>query len=81
MAFSDARKVAAMMFDAELRSIADGGHLFAEYFMLLGPARWIGEAAGANKASSYLTQYSVAHSSLVFLLGADSKRLNIMAGS
>jgi hypothetical protein len=81
MALPDARKVASMVFDAELRNIADGGHLFSEYFMLLGPARWIGEAAGAQKASCYLAQYSAAHSSLVFLLGADSDWLNIMASS
>jgi hypothetical protein len=51
-ALPDVKKVAWIHFDAELRNIADGGHLFAEYFMLLGTARWIGEAAGAQKAST-----------------------------
>jgi hypothetical protein len=51
MHIPDAKKVASKVFDAQLRNIADGGHLFAEYFMLLASARWIGEAAGAQKVS------------------------------
>ena len=48
-----AKIVAAVEFDAELRSIADGGHLCYEYFLLLGAARWADQAAGAQEASGY----------------------------
>ena len=82
MHIPDAKKVASKVFDAQLRNIADGGHLFLEYFMLLGDARWTDEIAGAHKASSnYFAQQQAANLSCVCRLGAGSKRLYIMASS
>ena len=59
-----AKTVAAVSFDGELRSIADGGNLCLEYFMLLGNARWTDQVAGAQEASTY---HCVHHLSLLYV--------------
>jgi hypothetical protein len=74
-----AKTVASVLFDGELRSIADGGNLCIEYFMLLGNARWTDQVAGAQEASTHHCFYHFPVVIYASLLVAGSKRLNIMA--